>query len=57
MRIGEVRVDAVADGTFVARPSYFGADVPAGAHPEVFDRDGAAELPRTPPSRPGSRRC
>ncbi|SHG36640.1 MBL fold metallo-hydrolase [Geodermatophilus nigrescens] len=45
MRIGEVRVDAVADGTFVARPSYFGADVPAGAHPEVFDRDGAAWLP------------
>lgn len=45
MRVGDVRVDAVADGTFVARRSYFGDDVPAGAHPEVFDRDGAAWLP------------
>ncbi|WP_369253057.1 MBL fold metallo-hydrolase [Geodermatophilus amargosae] len=41
MRVGEVRVDAVADGTFVARRSHFGEAVPAGAHPEVFDRDAA----------------
>ena len=45
MRIGEVRVDAVADGTFVARRSYFGEAVPADAHPEFFDRDDAAWLP------------
>ncbi|MGY1815350.1 MBL fold metallo-hydrolase [Blastococcus sp. SYSU D00820] len=45
MRVGDIRVDAVADGTFVARRSYFGAGVPAGAHPEVFDRDDAAWLP------------
>ncbi|MGY1796403.1 MBL fold metallo-hydrolase [Geodermatophilus sp. SYSU D00525] len=45
MRVGTVRVDAVADGTFVARRSYFGGDVPAGAHPELFDRDDAAWLP------------
>lgn len=43
MQVGEIRVDAVSDGTFVARPSYFGA--PSSAHPELFDRDGAAWLP------------
>jgi glyoxylase-like metal-dependent hydrolase (beta-lactamase superfamily II) len=45
VRVGEVRVDAVADGTFVARRSYFGEAVPADAHPELFDRDDAAWLP------------
>ncbi|MGY1739491.1 MULTISPECIES: MBL fold metallo-hydrolase [unclassified Blastococcus] len=43
MRVGDIRVDAVSDGTFVARPAYFGA--PPGAHPELFDRGGAAWLP------------
>ena len=45
MRVGEVTVHAVADGTFVARRSYSGETVPADAHPEVFDRDDAAWLP------------
>ncbi|GAB3202367.1 MBL fold metallo-hydrolase [Geodermatophilus arenarius] len=45
MRVGTVRVDAVADGTSVARRSCFGGDVPPGAHPELFDRDDAAWLP------------
>ncbi|WP_431245725.1 MBL fold metallo-hydrolase [Leifsonia xyli] len=45
MRLGELRVDAISDGAFVARPSYFGADVPGDARPDLFDRDGAAWLP------------
>ncbi|SEO48343.1 MBL fold metallo-hydrolase [Trujillonella endophytica] len=43
MRVGDIRVDAVSDGTFVARPGYFGAG--PGERPELFDRDGAAWLP------------
>lgn len=43
LRIGEIRLDAISDGAFVARPSYFGAG--AGARPELFDRHGAAWLP------------
>jgi glyoxylase-like metal-dependent hydrolase (beta-lactamase superfamily II) len=45
MRIGDLTVDAISDGVFVARPSYFGGDVPPGARPQVFDRGGAAWLP------------
>ncbi|MFF9565026.1 MBL fold metallo-hydrolase [Leifsonia sp. NPDC014704] len=45
MRVGGLRVDAISDGAFVARPSYFGDRVPATARPDVFDRDGAAWLP------------
>lgn len=45
MRVGGLRVDAISDGAFVARPGYFGTHVSAGAHPELFDRDGAAWLP------------
>jgi glyoxylase-like metal-dependent hydrolase (beta-lactamase superfamily II) len=45
MRIGDVDLLAVSDGTFLARPSYFGPHVPPAAHPELFDRDGAAWLP------------
>ncbi|WP_285115363.1 MBL fold metallo-hydrolase [Leifsonia sp. fls2-241-R2A-40a] len=45
MRVGELRVDAISDGAFVARPRYFGDDVPASARPDVFERDGAAWLP------------
>jgi glyoxylase-like metal-dependent hydrolase (beta-lactamase superfamily II) len=45
MQVGDIRVDAVSDGAFVARPSYFGADLPAGTRPDVFARDGAAWLP------------
>lgn len=45
MHVGRIRVDAVSDGAFVARPSYFGADLPDGTRPELFSRDGAAWLP------------
>ena len=45
MRVGDVDVQAVSDGTFVARPSYFGPGVAPDAHPEFFDRAGAAWLP------------
>lgn len=45
MRIGDLRLDPVSDGTFVARPRYFGEHVPPEAHPEVFDRHQAAFLP------------
>lgn len=45
MRIGELRVDAISDGAFVARPRYFGEHVADDARPDLFDRDGAAWLP------------
>lgn len=45
MRVGGLRVDAISDGAFVARPGYFGPHVLADARPELFDRDGAAWLP------------
>ena len=45
MRIGELHLHPVSDGTFVARPAYFGPQVPPSAHPELFDRHGEAWLP------------
>jgi hypothetical protein len=45
MYIGDVQLQAVPDGTFVARPDYFGSHVQAESHPELFDRDHAAWLP------------
>lgn len=45
MLIGDLRVDPVSDGTFVARPEYFGPDLAAGARPDFFRRHGAAWLP------------
>ena len=45
MRIGDIELQPVSDGTFLARPGYFGAHLPPSAHPEFFDRDGAAWLP------------
>ncbi|GIH16196.1 MBL fold metallo-hydrolase [Rugosimonospora africana] len=45
MQIGDVRLDLVADGTFVARPRYFGEDVPPETHPELFGRHQTAFLP------------
>ena len=45
MLIGDLRVDAVSDGTFVSRPEYFGPDLAAGARPDFFSRNGAAWLP------------
>ncbi|WP_197028992.1 MBL fold metallo-hydrolase [Blastococcus sp. URHD0036] len=38
-------MDAVSDGTFVVRRSYFGDDVDPGAQPAFFDRGDAAWLP------------
>ncbi|SEA48889.1 Glyoxylase, beta-lactamase superfamily II [Leifsonia sp. 21MFCrub1.1] len=38
-------MDAISDGAFVARPSYFGDHVSGTERPDVFDRDGAAWLP------------
>ena len=45
MRIGDLQLHPVSDGTFVARPRYFGEQVAVDAHPELFDRNHAAWLP------------
>jgi glyoxylase-like metal-dependent hydrolase (beta-lactamase superfamily II) len=45
MRIGDVQITPVADGTFVARPAYFGDHVPPDTHPELFYRHQTAWLP------------
>lgn len=45
VQIGQLRVEGVSDGTFVARPSYFGPSVPHDGRPDFFDRDGTARLP------------
>lgn len=45
MRIGDLELRPIADGTFVARPRYFGEHVDRDAHPELFDRHGTAWLP------------
>lgn len=45
MRVGDLTLHAVPDGTFMARPRYFGEHVPGDAHPELFDRDQTAFLP------------
>lgn len=45
MLIGDIEVTAVSDGTFIARPSYFGSSVPVDARPDFFNRAGAAWLP------------
>lgn len=36
---------AISDGTFIATPTYFGERPGSAAHPELFDRHGAAWLP------------
>jgi glyoxylase-like metal-dependent hydrolase (beta-lactamase superfamily II) len=45
MRIGDLDVCAISDGTFIARPRYFGDHVSSDAHPEFFNRNRAAWLP------------
>ena len=45
MRLGEIDVHPIADGTFRASPGYFGDHVTAGGHEDLFDRDGRAWLP------------
>ncbi|MGY1810499.1 MBL fold metallo-hydrolase [Blastococcus sp. SYSU D00669] len=45
MRVGEIDVHPVADGTFRASPGYFGDHVTAHGHEDLFDRGGQAWLP------------
>jgi glyoxylase-like metal-dependent hydrolase (beta-lactamase superfamily II) len=45
MRVGDLDLHPIADGTFVARPRYFGDHVAPDAHPELFDRHRTAWLP------------
>jgi len=45
MRVGEIDIHPVADGTFRAGPGYFGDHVSASGHEEFFSRDGRAWLP------------
>jgi hypothetical protein len=45
VRIGDLSLHPVSDGTFVVRPAYFGSHVLPGAHPEFFSRHQAAWLP------------
>lgn len=44
MRIGDMHLHPISDGTFVARPTYFGSHVAPDAHPELFYRHGTAWL-------------
>jgi glyoxylase-like metal-dependent hydrolase (beta-lactamase superfamily II) len=45
MQIGDLHLQPISDGTFVARPEYFGDHLSPGAHPEFFNRHHAAWLP------------
>ena len=45
MDVGDIVVSALSDGTFVARPGYFGDDATAEGHGDLFDRRGQAWLP------------
>lgn len=45
MDVGNIVLSAISDGTFVARPGYFGDDAAAEGHGDLFDRRGQAWLP------------
>ncbi len=45
MRIGDIDLQPISDGTFIARPSYFGDHIGPDAHPELFSRHRTAWLP------------
>jgi hypothetical protein len=45
MRIGELELHPISDGTFIARPGYFADDVAPDVHPEFFSPPHAAWLP------------
>ena len=45
MRIGEIDIHPIADGTFRAGPGYFGDHVTVHGHEDYFNRDGKAWLP------------
>jgi glyoxylase-like metal-dependent hydrolase (beta-lactamase superfamily II) len=40
-----IRIDPISDGTFIARPAYFGDGATADGHGDLFDRHGQAWLP------------
>lgn len=44
MRIGDIELLPISDGTFAARPAYF-TEHPVAHPPELFDADGVAWLP------------
>jgi hypothetical protein len=45
MQVGDLVVTPISDGTFIARPAYFGDDATADGHGDLFDRHGQAWLP------------
>jgi glyoxylase-like metal-dependent hydrolase (beta-lactamase superfamily II) len=45
MQVGDIAVSPMSDGTFIARPGYFGDGVSADGHGDLFDRHGEAWLP------------
>jgi Metallo-beta-lactamase superfamily len=45
MDVGNIMLSAISDGTFVARPGYFGDHATAEGHGDLFDRRGQAWLP------------
>jgi len=45
MQVGDVVLSAISDGTFIARPGYFGDHASADGHGDLFDRNGQAWLP------------
>jgi glyoxylase-like metal-dependent hydrolase (beta-lactamase superfamily II) len=45
MRVGDIVISPISDGTFIARPSYFGEGASADGHGDLFDRHGQAWLP------------
>ena len=45
MRVGNLVIHAISDGTFIARPGYFGDHATASGHSDLFDRHGQAWLP------------
>jgi glyoxylase-like metal-dependent hydrolase (beta-lactamase superfamily II) len=45
MRIGDLHLHPISDGTFIARPRYFGNHLAPESRPEFFNRHNAAWLP------------
>jgi glyoxylase-like metal-dependent hydrolase (beta-lactamase superfamily II) len=43
--VGSIQLSAISDGTFVARPGYFGDHATAEGHGDLFDHRGQAWLP------------
>jgi glyoxylase-like metal-dependent hydrolase (beta-lactamase superfamily II) len=45
MQVGDIVINAISDGTFIAGPDYFGDSASADGHDDLFDRHGKAWLP------------